>query len=168
MALRRPWVYASITCPAWVLAIALASHDPGRAFAAEGALNLAPEPRRESTPFQLFANVEEAWVQSDAERLVALIDTTTVRIALKPGAPLTYAVTRVAATFLLQDQLRLVHTRRFQMVRFDWDKKRDLCRALAVWNGDWGGRQGPRMVRVSFTARPTAGGWLLTEIRAED
>ena len=96
---------------------------------------------------------------------MALIDTTTVRIALKPGAPLTYAVTRVAATFLLQDQLRLVHTRRFQMVRFDWDKKRDLCRALAVWNGDWGGRQGPRMVRVSFTARPTAGGWLLTEIR---
>ncbi|HYR51888.1 MAG TPA: hypothetical protein VET83_04670 [Candidatus Dormibacteraeota bacterium] len=167
MALRRRLAYAWMA----LLFPVLPPGGPGFAGAADAPANApASEARQDaaSTPFQLFADVEEAWGRSDAERLTALLDTTTVRIALKPGAPLTFAVTRVAASFLLQDQLRLVHTRRFQMVRFDCDKKGALCRALAVWTGDWGGRQGPRAVRVAFTARPAAGGWLLTEIRAED
>jgi hypothetical protein len=166
VALRRLSGTAWIPCLSW----ALLSPVLPLAHAADPPANAAPEPRQSAapTPFQLFADVEEAWGQSDAERLTALLDTTTVRIALKPGAPLTFAVTRVAASFLLQDQLRLVHTRRFQMVRFECDKKRDLCRAQALWTGDWGGRQGPRAMHVAFTARPAAGGWLLTEIRAED
>jgi len=131
----------------------------------------APEPHADSgstTAIRLFASVETAWAASDAEQLASLVDTTVVRIALKPGAPLTTALTRVAAAFLLQDQLRLVHTRGFQMTRFDCDKKRPLCRATAVWTGDWGGRQGNRAVRVSLIARHRSNRWLLTEIRAED
>ncbi len=157
MALRRWLVLSWIPCTVWALVPALAPH-------ASYAASQEPAP----TPFRLFANVEEAWGQSDAERLTSLLDTTTVRIALKPGAPLTFAVTRVAASFLLNDQLRLVHTRRFQIVWFDCDRRQDLCRARAVWTGEWGGKQGPRAMRVAFTARSTRGGWLLTEIRAED
>jgi hypothetical protein len=121
-----------------------------------------------TTAIRLFADVETAWAASDAERLASFVDTTAVRIAVKPGAPLTAALTRVAAAFLLQDPLRLVRTQVFQMTRFDCDKKRRLCRATAVWTGDWGGRQGKRAVRVTLTARPRANRWLLTEIRAED
>jgi hypothetical protein len=131
----------------------------------------AAEARAEAgaaTPIRLFADVEEVWAASDAERLASFVDTTGVRIAVKPGAPLTAALTRVAAAFLLQDQLRLVRTQGFQITRFDCDKKRRLCRATAVWTGDWGGRQGTRAVRVTLVARPRANRWLLTEIRAED
>jgi len=130
----------------------------------------APETRPDAaaTAIRLFASVEAAWAASDAEELASLVDTTAVRIALKPGAPLTTALTRVAAAFLLQDQLRLVRTRGFQMTRFDCDKKRPLCRATAVWTGDWGGRQGNRAVRVTLIARHGSNRWLLTEIRAED
>lgn len=126
-----------------------------------------PEPIH-ATAIGLFAGVEETWAASDAERLSALVDTTAVRISIKPGTPLATASTRVAVTFLLQDQLRLVHTRAFRVTRFDCDAKRGFCRAFALWTGDWGGRQGTRKVRVALTARPQAGRWLLTEIRAED
>jgi len=120
------------------------------------------------TAIGLFAAVEETWGASDAERLSFLVDTTAVRIAIKPGTPLATAPTRVAVSFLLQDQLRMVHTASFQVSRFDCDRKRGTCRAFALWNGDWGGRQGTRTVRVALTAKPQAGRWLLTEIRAED
>jgi hypothetical protein len=131
----------------------------------------APEIRADSgpvTPIRLFSIVEEAWAASDTDRLTSLVDTTVVRIAVKPGAPLTSALTRVAAAFLLQDQLRLVRTQAFQVRQFNCDQKRRLCRATAIWTGDWGGRQGKRAVRVTLTARPAANGWLITEIRAED
>ncbi|HXF59039.1 MAG TPA: hypothetical protein VN539_04380 [Candidatus Saccharimonadales bacterium] len=131
----------------------------------------APEPApapAPSTAIGLFAQVERAWSAQDAERLSSLVDTTAVRIAIKPGTPLATASTRVAVTFLLQDQLRLVHTQEFRVTRFDCDRKRGFCRAYALWTGDWGGRQGKRAVRVTLTARPRAGLWLLTEIRAED
>jgi len=121
-----------------------------------------------STAIALFAGVEDAWAASDADRLASLVDTTSVRIAIKPGTPFTTAATRVAVAFLLQDQMRLVHTQSFQMTRFDCDRKRGFCRAVALWTGDWGGRQGKRAVRVTLTARPRASRWLLTEIRAED
>jgi hypothetical protein len=140
-------------------------------IAPTAAASTPSETRAETAPgtaIRLFAAVEEVWAASDAERLAALVDTTLVRIAIKPGTPLTSAQTRVAAAFLLQDQLRLVHTQEFRMTRFDCDKKRGICRALALWTGDWGGRQGIRAVRVTLTARPVAGRWLLTEIRAED
>jgi hypothetical protein len=146
---------------------------------ASTAIAAAPEPppvppaeiRADSSPVtavRLFSIVEEAWANSDTERLTSLMDTTVVRIAVKPGAPLTSAVTRVAAAFLLQDQLRLVHTEAFLIRRFDCDQKRRICRATAMWTGDWGGRQGKRSVRVTLTAKPAPTGWLITEIRAED
>ncbi len=127
----------------------------------------APVPST-STAIGLFAAVEEAWAASDAEHLGSLVDTTAVRISIKPGTPLATASTRVAVTFLLQDQMRLVHTNEFRVARFDCDRKRGFCRAYALWNGDWGGRQGTRAARVTLTARPRAGRWLLTEIRVED
>jgi hypothetical protein len=131
----------------------------------------APEVRADSGPvtaIRLFSIVEEAWAASDTERLTSLVDTTVVRIAVKPGAPLTSALTRVAAAFLLQDQLRLVRTQSFQVRQFNCDQKKRLCRATAIWTGDWGGRQGNRAVRVTLTAKPVSNGWLITEIRAED
>ena len=131
----------------------------------------AADPRSELGPLtavRLFADVEDAWAASDAERLASLVDTTAVRIAVKPGAPLTAALTRVAAAFLLQDQLRLVRTLSFQMTRFQLDPKRRLCRGTATWTGDWGGRQGKRAVRVALVARASNNRWFLTEIRAED
>src|SRR5439155_1223197 len=76
------------------------------------------------TALRLFADVEDAWATSDAERLASLVDTSAVRIAVKPGAPLTAALTRVAAAFLLQDQLRLVRTQGFQMTRFQYDPEK--------------------------------------------
>jgi hypothetical protein len=128
---------------------------------------IRPEPVY-ATAIGLFAGVEETWGASDADRLAGLVDTTAVRIAIKPGTPLATASTRVAVAFLLQDQLRLVHTQSFRVTRFECDSKRGLCRAFALWTGDWGGRQGTRAVRVALTARPQASRWLLTEIRAED
>ena len=142
------------------------------ARAAEG----PPAPSAESRPAEartptalwLFAAVEEAWAASDAERLSSLVDTTAVRIAIKPGAPLTAALTRVAAAFLFRDQLRLVQTQGFRVVGFQFDSKKKLFRATATWTGDWGGRRGKRAVRVTLTARPLNDRWLLTEVRAED
>jgi len=133
-------------------------------------LAFAPPPSEPgyATAIGLFAGVEETWAASDAERMAALVDTTTVRIAIKPGTPLATASTRVAVAFLMQDQLRLVHTTSFRVTRFDCDAKRGTCRAFALWTGDWGGRLGTRSVRVALTARPQASRWLLTEIRAED
>jgi hypothetical protein len=149
-------------------AFVAAAVSEGSAPAAGAPETPPPAEAGASTAIRLFADVETGWAASDAEQLASLVDTTAVRIAVKPGAPLTAALTRVAAAFLLQDQLRLVRTQGFQMTRFDCDKKRRLCRATAVWTGDWGGRQGKRAVRVTLTARPRANRWLLTEIRAED
>jgi len=127
-----------------------------------------PPENRFATPIRLFASVEEAWAASDADRVASLVDTTGVKIAIKPGSPLAAALTRGAALFLLHDQLRMVQTRSFQMARFQYDPKNRVCRGTALWTGDWGGRQGVRTVRVALTAKPSSAGWLLTEIRAED
>ena len=151
-----------LACLAWSTLAAAAPETPSAP---------APEVRADSGPvtaIRLFSIVEEAWAASDTERLTSLVDTTVVRIAVKPGAPLTSALTRVAAAFLLQDQLRLVRTQSFQVRQFNCDQKKRLCRATAIWTGDWGGRQGNRAVRVTLTAKPVSNGWLITEIRAED
>jgi hypothetical protein len=120
-----------------------------------------------ATPVRLFAAVEEAWIASSAERLAALVDTTRVRIALKPGAEPSTAVTRGAAAFLFQDPMRLVQTREFRIVKVEVPGK-GPARATARWVGDWGGRQGVKRVRVTLLAKPAAGGWLLTEVRSSD
>jgi len=121
----------------------------------------------DSTALQLFAAVEAAWAASDAERLASMVDTTVVRIGLKPGAPLTSAVTQSAAAFLFRDQLRLVETREFRVVRLEVNKK-GTARATGRWTGNWGGRRGTRDVKVEFAAAATGGRWMLTEVRAED
>jgi len=121
----------------------------------------------EATAIHLYAGVEEAWAASDADRLAGLVDTTVVRIALKPGSPPTSAVTRTAVAFLFQDQLRLVSTRSFRIVRVDATKK-GKASAEAEWLGDWGGRQGVRQVKVVLAAEKSGNRWLLTEVRAND
>jgi len=121
----------------------------------------------ETSAIHLYAGVEEAWAASDADRLAGLVDTTVVRIALKPGSPPTSAVTRTAAAFLFQDQLRLVSTRSFRIVRVDATKK-GKASAEAEWLGDWGGRQGVRQVKVVLAAEKSGNRWLLTEVRAND
>ena len=90
-----------------------------------------------------------------------------MRIALKPGSTPTSAVTRTAAAFLFQDQLRLVSTRSFRIVRVEVMKK-GKARAEAEWVGDWGGRQGMREVKVALAAQKSGNRWLLTEVRAND
>ncbi|HEY6222103.1 MAG TPA: hypothetical protein VIX13_06155, partial [Candidatus Eisenbacteria bacterium] len=128
---------------------------------------LPPSDQGESSAIHLFAGVEEAWAATDAERLAGLVDTTVVRIALKPGSTPTSAVTRTAAAFLFQDQLRLVSTRSFRIVRVDVMKK-VKAHAEAEWLGDWGGRQGLREVKVVLAAEKSGNRWLLTEVRAND
>lgn len=121
----------------------------------------------DSTAVQLFAEIEVAWSVSNAERLAAMVDTTAVRIGLKPGAPPASAMTRNAAAFLFRDQLRLVETRAFRVVRVEVGAK-GTARAVARWLGDWGGRQGLRDVEVELNAAVTAGHWSITEVRAND
>ena len=133
---------------------------PPSAFARRGAVVPA-------TAVQLFAAVEEAWAVSDGERLAALVDTTCVQVALKPDAPPASAATRVAAAFLFADQMRLVRTLEFHVVKVDVPEK-GPARATAHWTGDWGGRRGVRLIRVDLRGAATAGGWLLTEVRASD
>ena len=116
---------------------------------------------------RLFAHVEEAWGAASVDRLAELVDTTVVRIALKPGSPPTSAVTRSAAAFLFQDQLRLVSTVSFRIVQVEISKK-GKARATAEWTGDWGGRQGTRDVKVDLAAAISGNRWLLTEVRAND
>jgi hypothetical protein len=146
---------------------------PGSFAQAPGAAEPPREPpgaerRREpDTPVGLFAAVEEAWAASDAERLASLVDTTVVRVSVTPGAPPTTALTRSAASFLFQDQLRLVKTRSFHLVRVDAQKKGKAV-GTALWSGDWGGRQGDREVKVVLSAALRGNRWLLTEVRAND
>jgi len=158
-----------------VVALALLAFFAPPSFAGQGAPDGTVPPgaevRSETGPasaLRLFASVEEAWIKPDAERLASMVDTTSVRIAVKPGAPLTAALTRGAAAFLFQDQLRLVQTHGFRIVRFEADSKKPTARATATWMGDWGGQRGKRSVQVTMTARSVGGVWLLTEIRAED
>lgn len=126
----------------------------------------APVEVRCVTPVQLFAAVEDAWFRTDADRLAALVDTASVHIAVKPGAPPAAAMTRGAAAFLFQDQLRLVRTQSFQIVRVNVGRQSGT--AIARWTADWGGRQGVRTVDVSLVAAPVVGRWLLTEVRVRD
>jgi len=164
---RCCWVWFAVAVPAllaWCAAPSLA--DPGPVD--QVAASESKAEGRAPTALWLFAYVEEAWAKSDSERLASLVDTTTVKIAVKPGAPLAAALTRGAAAFLFQDQLRLVQTREFRVTRLEFDPKRPTTRATAMWTGDWGGQRGKRSVKVSLTARPVDGSWLLTEIRAED
>ena len=133
------------------------------------AISYADEPAPESlknTPAALFAAVEDAWIKGDGDRFASLVDTTEVRIALKPGETPTAAVTRTAASFLFQDQIRLVTTKEFRIVRFQPSKRG--ATAVAAWNGDWGGRRGVRQVEVTLTAARRAGRWLLIEVRTKD
>jgi hypothetical protein len=138
-----------------------------------GATEPSPTPppqeraREGETPVRLFAAVEEAWTASDSERLASLVDTTVVRVSVSPGSPPTTALTRSAAAFLFQDQLRLVKTRSFHLVRVDVQKKGKAV-GTALWSGDWGGRQGEREIKVLLTAASRGNRWLLTEVRAND
>jgi hypothetical protein len=133
---------------------------------------LAPDSRAEprsplpnATAIQLFAAVEESWVSGDVEALAALADTTRVRIGLKPGSTPTAAMTRSAAAFLFQDQLRLVTTQSFQVFRVNVGST--SASASARWWGDWGGREGVRRLTVTLNAVPIAGRWCLREIRVK-
>ena len=125
----------------------------------------APQP----TPVQLFAAVEGAWIAGESNALASFCDSAVVRVALKPGSPTATAPTLGAVAFLIHDQLRLVVSRRFQVVRLEVDKKKRTSRAWARWSGEWGGTRGTRDVEVILQARAATGsGWLLTEIRAND
>lgn len=131
---------------------------------ADAAADPSPEPPK--TPVALFFAVEGAWLKADGERFASLVDTTAFRIALKPGEAPTAAVTRTAAAFLFQDQVRLTATKAFSIVRFHPTKKGVM--ATAAWSADWGGNRGQRDVEVTLTAVLRGGRWLLSEVRAKD
>ncbi len=125
----------------------------------------APQP----TPVQLFAAVERAWIGAESNALASFCDSAVVRVALKPGSPPATAPTLGAVAFLIHDQLRLVVSRRFHVVRLEVNAKKRTARAWARWSGEWGGTRGTRDVEVVLQARAAAdSGWLLTEIRAND
>jgi hypothetical protein len=148
------------TLAALVLAVAaLASADSTAA--------VSPSPQ--ATPAQLVATLEKAWMAGDANAIASLCDSATVRIALKPGAPPAAAPTLNAAAFLIHDQLDLVASREFRILRLETDEKKGTAKAWASWHGSWGGGKGARDVEVMLAARSTGdGAWLLTEIRAND
>jgi hypothetical protein len=112
--------------------------------------------------------VERAWNQGDAARVAALTDTSSVRIGLKPGAPLTMPPTLNAAVFLLEDPMRLVKTQSFRIVRIDVNAKKRRAQATARWRGDWAGRHGVRDLEVVLVGAERGDGWRLTEVRASD
>jgi len=118
-----------------------------------------------ATPLQLFAAVEESWIAGNAGVLASLVDTTQVRIGLKPGSTPTAAVTRSAAEFLFQDQLRLVTTQSFQVLRVNVGN--GTASATARWFGNWGGREGIRRLTVTLNAVPVGGRWWLREVRVK-
>jgi len=152
------------------LAILAASIAPARRGAADPPPP-SPEitsPLRSDSPVWVFASLEEAWMANDHDRLAALVDTATVRIALKPGAPPTSAMTRSAVAFLFRDQLRLVNTTSFQIVRFEASVKKGQASATAKWSGDWGGKQGVREVDVLLQAALHGNRWEIIEVRAND
>jgi hypothetical protein len=153
---------------ALLAAILLAASGSARAANAPGSPDPAI-PAPQATPVQLAAAVERAWMGADANALASLCDSAVVRVALKPGSPPATAPTLNAVAFLIHDQLRLVVSRRFQVVRVDVDWKKRTARAWARWAGEWGGARGARDVEVVLRARATGeAGWLLTEIRAND
>ena len=131
-----------------------------------------PEPivtASQPTPLQLFAAVERAWSEANPNALASLCDSSVVRIALKPGSPPATAPTLGAVAFLIHDQLRLVVSHRFHVVRLEVDAKKRTARAWARWVGEWGGAKNTRDVQVTMQARASGDmGWLLTEIRAND
>jgi hypothetical protein len=130
------------------------------------ATSVALSPGADS-PIHLFAAFEEAWTAQEADRLACLVDTTTVRIALKPGSPPTSAMTRSGVSFLFRDHLHLVKTTSFRIVRFEVSKK-GKAQATASWTGDWGGRQGTREITVGLVAFQNGNRWQITEVRAND
>ena len=152
---------------ACLLAVSAAILLPVAALASEPAAPISPSPQ--ATPAQLMAALERAWTAGDANTIASLCDSATVRIALKPGAPPAAAPTLNAVAFLIHDQLDLVVSRQFRVVRLDTDEKKGTVKAWASWHGSWGGGKGARDIEVVLAARATAGGaWLLTEIRAND
>ena len=152
--------------PVALVLLLTASASYADAPAADNApVESSPEPSK-STPAALFASVEEAWLKADGERFASLVDTTAFRIALKPGEAPTAAVTRTAAAFLFQDQVRLTTTKAFWVMRFHQTKKG--VSAVASWSADWGGSRGERDVEVTLTAVRRSGRWLLSEVRAKD
>jgi hypothetical protein len=146
---------------------ASAQPSGGTASSSEPEAASVNRPREPDSAVGLFAAVEEAWSASDSERLAALVDTTVVRVSVTPGTPPTTALTRSAAAFLFQDQLRLVRTRSFRLVRVEVQKK-GTAAATGVWFGDWGGRQGEREIKVLLSAALRGNRWLLTQVRAND
>jgi len=132
----------------------------------EGEPRVEPRPvPPNATALQLFTSVEAAWSMGDAEALAALVDTTQVRIGLKPGSTPTAAMTRSAATFLFQDQLRLVKTQSFRVQRVN--AQTATAESNARWVGDWGGREGMRRLSVTLKAASAGGRWWLREVRVK-
>jgi len=150
-----------------LLAVTAAVITPVAALSSDQTPSVSPEPQ--ATPAQLMAALERAWTAGDTNAIASLCDSATVRIALKPGAPPAAAPTLNAVAFLIHDQLDLVVSRQFRVVRLDTNEKKGTAKAWASWHGTWGGGKGARDIEVVLAARATAdGAWLLTEIRAND
>jgi len=171
---RRGHHLAALSLAVALLPVAAFTVTPRPAVAAEPSeapesLTPAPQPSPQPSPVQLFAALERAWRAGGANAIASLCDSTTVRIALKPGSPPATAPTLSAVAFLIHDQLDLVVLRRFHVVRVETDGKRRTAKAWARWHGSWGGARGDRDIEVVLIARSVGeSGWLLTEIRAND
>jgi hypothetical protein len=167
---RRGHRLAAVSLAAALLPFAAFDPAPPPARGAESpATSEALAPLPQPSPVLLLAAVERAWGAGDGNALASLCDSATVRIAIKPGSPPATAPTLKAIAFLIHDQLDLVVSRRFQVVRVETDLKKRSVKAWARWLGSWGGIRGDRDIEVVLMARATGeGGWLLTEIRAND
>lgn len=120
-------------------------------------------------PLAVFAALEKAWAEEDADAVVALLDPEDrVRIAMATAGPRGGWFNRDQAYFLVKDMFAFTETERFEFERYwNLDSRGRSPYAVAVRDLDGGG-SGPRTDRVYISLRKRDGAWYIGEIRSID
>lgn len=120
-------------------------------------------------PLAVFAALEQAWSEEDADAVVALLDPQDrVRIAMATAGPRGGWFNRDQAYFLVKDMFAFNETERFEFERYwNLDSRGRSPYAVAVRDLDGSGG-GPRTDRVYISLRKRDGAWYVGEIRSID
>ena len=120
-------------------------------------------------PLAVFAAVEKAWSEEDADALVALLDPEDrVRISMATAGPRGGWFNRDQGFYLLKDMFAFTDTVRFEFERYwNLDSRGRSPYAVAVRELD-GSEGGPRTDRVYISLRRRDGAWYIGEIRSID